>query len=161
VWNNVLPKNVPQGQFDLKQAMPWLQYGMDQDTYHSKLSQLSNDWLRYTGQNLNPLDAGLGQDWVSRNLQGVAAGFAAPSIVDDPALQKAFGWIQYGLTFRDFMLKKQAMEDAFGSTLTSDAAVTQLHYFHAAQGANNQSRALQRQPGQQAPTGQLATGTVR
>lgn len=156
IWSNVLA-----GKPALQQQMPWLQFFMDAETYHSRLSQLASDWQRYTGQVLNPTDAGLGQQWVESQLGGVTPGLAAPSIIDDPAIQKAFGWVRYGLTFRDFSLKKEQMDDAFGTQLTNDQAITQLHYFHAAQGSATQARAVQRTPGQQAPTGIVSTGQVR
>ncbi|MFI4977526.1 MAG: hypothetical protein ACHQC8_02440 [Solirubrobacterales bacterium] len=162
VWNNVLPSSTPGSKaWNAKDAMPWLQFGMDPDTYHSRLSQIATDWQRYTGQVLNANDGGLGQDWVNKQLGGVTPGLAAPSIVDDPALQKAFGWVKYGLTFRDYQLKKDQMDQAFGSTLTDAEAVTQLHYFQAAQGSAQTARAVQKQPGQQAPTGEVASATVR
>lgn len=176
VWNNFLgggksstgdPHGQPFAQGGagalsaIQQQMPWLQFGMDAETYHSRLSQLASDWQRYTGEVLNPTDGSLGQQWVEAQLGGVTPGLAAPSIVDDPAIQKAFGWVRYGLTYRDFSLKKEQMSDAFGTQLTNDQAVTQLHYFHAAQGAASQARATQRQAGQQAQTGVVSTGEVR
>lgn len=137
-------------------AMPWAFYGMEKEAYAQTLSGLNTVWTKMTGESAMP------QSWIDKAITGEQGGRGLMTVtgfeqqlLNDKDIQKTYGWLKYGMDYRDFQQKKLSWGD-FGKNMSDQEAVLQLQYNRAAQGPNVSAVAYpvgQQQQQRRVPTG--------
>lgn len=132
-------------------AMPWLQYGVDSDQYHSLATTFGSEYKKLTGQEI-PADA-LHDAFVKgqTGAGGLLTGSEyAQQLMQDTNLQKTYGWIKFGLDFSQWQQQKLGLRESFGREIQDSEAATLLQYTHKAAGSDAAVRAPGPGGGQQA-----------
>ena len=133
------------------QAMPWAGLGMTKDTYQSLATTYGTEYKKITGKDIPPDQ--LAKAFQTQGL-GVGGGLLSGSqyaqqLMNDAAIQAAFGWVKYGLDYTAWTQQKLQLRTAYGRDITDAEASTILQYNRANQGAN--MNAIGRAAGQQQP----------
>jgi hypothetical protein len=133
--------------------VPWAEFGLNKDSYEQLATTYSTVYEKITGQQISA--QALQQAFLTPNLAegGLFSGSQyEQQLMNDAAIQKAFGWVKYGMNFAQWTQQKLELRTAFGRDVKDSEAATILQYDHASQGQN--VAAIARQAGQgQAPVG--------
>jgi len=114
-------------------TMPWAQFGMSANEYHSTYAGFDAVFRKLTGHALEP---GVILH-VLRNMGGALSATEFETwMMGEDSIKNTYGWLKYGLDFNQFQQQKLDMRTHFGRDLTDAEAVTQLQYYHQAQGTN-------------------------
>ena len=140
--------------------MPWANYGLTKDEYAATAAIFGTTYKQVTGQDISS--------------EALAKAFSNPNdptgtnlltgsqyqqqLMNDTAIQNAYGWVKYGLNFSQWQQQKLSMQTSFGRTLNDAEAATVLQYTKSAAGSNMGVTA--KQTGQQGQQPALAGGSV-
>lgn len=139
---------------DIQQKYPWINYGLDKDTYQSYATTFSTEYKKITGQDIPADQMSAAFNSVKDRTGGILSGSEyAQQLQNDANIQKQFGWVRYGLDFNQFQQQKLQMRQAFGKDLTDQEGVVQLQYLHAG-GQSREVQGAQQQQRQPATAGQ-------
>jgi hypothetical protein len=121
MWGSMPPSD--------QQAMPWAQFGMSHDAYAQVVSSYGDLAAKYLGP-----DAGLDPAFLASSLSKTQGRMDLAAfqqqLSTDKNIEKAYGWVKYGMTYQDFTNFKQDSQRSFGA-LTNDQAVNVLKDQHA------------------------------
>lgn len=139
-------------------TMPWANYGLTKDEYAATAAIFGTTYKQVTGQDISP--------------EALAKAFSNPNdptgtnlltgsqyqqqLMNDTAIQNAYGWVKYGLNYSAWTQQKLAFQGSFGRTLNDAEAATVLQYTKAASGSNMGVTA--KQTGQQTQGQSAAAG---
>ena len=121
----------------VSQTMPWANYGLTADEYASAANVFGTEYRKVTGQDITT--EALAQAF--QNPRDPTGGLLSASqyqqqLMNDVAIQKQFGWVQYGMDFSAWTQQKLSLRTAFGRDINDPEAATLLQYNKAATGAN-------------------------
>lgn len=152
------------GQKNAKAAiakMPWAGIGISKDEYQTAETQFGTTYKGITGADISKEE--LAKAFKNRDPTGqglLSASEYKQQLMNDTAIQNAFGWVKYGYDFNAWTQQKLQLHATFGRDVKDAEASTILQYTKTATGAN--MGAVGRQVGQQVqpPSGAGVSGSV-
>lgn len=118
---------------------PWLQYGMDADEYHSQATTFATEYKKITGQDIPPDQLSNAFNKLQDKTGGLLTGSEyAQYLTSDQNVQKAFGWVKFGMDYHQWQQQQLSYRQQFGREIQDSEAATILQYTHAAQGGNHE-----------------------
>lgn len=141
-------------------TMPWATVGLTKDSYVAQASSYGSVYKAVTGQDISA--AALQQAFL--NSKDPTGGLLTEAqykqqLMNNANIQKAYGWVKYGLDFTAWTQQKLTLQGTFGHTIKDSEAATILQYTKAATGstATAQAQRPQTQTASGVGVGQSAT----
>jgi hypothetical protein len=115
--------------------MPWAGIGLSKDEYVATSKTFETTYKELTGKDISA--EALAKAFDAKGSGGVLTGSEyKQQLMNDAALQNAFGWVKYGYDFAAWTQQKLSLHSAYGRSVDDAEAATILQYTKSASGPN-------------------------